>query len=243
LVLERPTDFDAMAIEPDTAIMYLNHERFLREARSNPVVLRELLSTAMNRLGLIMQTLARLGAPVRIDVPADLQRVIAENREHNLKLPQHVNNTRSAFVGHGRPVFRQDQPNDGNLYIVTEGMVEARIELPGYAGVALQFLPGDMFGFTRTGTHPKRAYTAMAAQDTRIMTFDQEYLFRLLQLNLDCFWTVFRTAVSQIILLDIAMHASVEAADQPDAPPAVRALVDELKGSLHGGPASGSGTP
>jgi CRP-like cAMP-binding protein len=229
LVLERPTDFDAIAVEDGTAIMFLNHDRFLKEARANPVILKELLATAMNRLGLVMQTLGKLNVPVRIEAPADLERVVAENRQRNLEIPRLVNNTRSAFVARGRSIFQQRQPNDGNLYLVTEGWIEARLDLDDYSGEALRFMPGDMFGFTRVATQPVRAYSANAGIDSRIMTFDQEYLLRLLQLNMDCFWTVFRSAVIQIILLDNALHHSVEQADTPQAPPELRVLITSLK--------------
>ena len=228
LVLDRPTDFDAIAAEVDTAIMYLSPERFLRESRSNPGIMRELLTTAMSRLGLISQTLVNLAMPVMIQVPTDLAPALAENQARNLAIPGLVNNTRSAYFGRGRAVFRQGQVYDGNLYLLTEGRIVATYETDHGSGEVMYFGPGDMFGFSRAETTPIRPYSVVATVDSRVMTFDQDFLLRLLQLNLDCFWSVFRTAVSQIVLLDYAMHDCARAALQADGLPHVQRLGQSL---------------
>lgn len=212
LILGRPLDIDAFAECDETVVLFMDFAKFLSFARSTPSMLKTLLTVSLDRISKVMQTGLELGVPVALHPDPAMVRVMQENRANNLKILAMVNNTRSAFVPHERCVFEQDDPNNGQIYLVTEGRISAIFAGKNETATVMAFFPGDIFGFSRPDTLPLRPFTTRADMgNARVMGFTEDMLVKVLSLDLDCFFSVFRTVATQIVLLDQALHQAQKA--------------------------------
>ena len=210
MLLNRNRSATAIADSPEVIIMFLNRERFLAETRNNYSLIRVLTSEAMERIEHVMQTLVRMRRPIRVQTDPTLQPIIRENRASNLCIPQLLNHTRNIFIGHDKPIFTQGQRNDGLVYLVTQGTIGAARNFDGNSQLMIQFEPGDFLGYSRVSSIPFREYSAVALNDTaRVINFDEELLFKLMRLDVNLFFGLFRTLLTHLVILDDTLRLAV----------------------------------
>ena len=203
MLLNRNRSATAIADSPEVIIMFLNRERFLAEARSNYLLIRVLAGEAIERIEHVIQTLVRMKRPIRIQLDPTLKAIIRENRASNLQIPRMLNHTRNIFIGHEKPIFTQGQRNDGLIYLATQGVIGVTRNFDGTAMELYQYEPGDFFGYSRPSNAPFREYTTAALNDTaRVVNFDEDLLFRLMRLDVNLFYGLFRTIITHLVILD-----------------------------------------
>jgi CRP-like cAMP-binding protein len=210
LLLNRTRTATAIADSAEVIIIFLNRDRFMAEAHNNYHLIRVMSAEAIERIERVIQTIIRLRRPVQIRIDPTLQPIIAENRASNLKIPQLLNHTRTIFIGHDKQVFAQGQRNDGLIYLVTEGVINAQRNFDGNQTDLYQFEAGDFLGYSRPSNAVFREYSAVAMHDTaRVINFDEELLFRLMRLDIELFFNLFRTILTHLLILDDSLRLAV----------------------------------
>lgn len=210
LLLNRTRSASAIADSPDVIILFLNRERFMAESRSNYHLLRILMGEAVERVEHVITSLVRLQRPIRVQVDPTLVPIMRENRASNLKVPQLLNHTRNIFIAHDQAVFTQGQRHDGLIYLVTQGCLGVMRQFEGQTLELFRFEPGDFFGYSRQNTTAYREYAAVARDESaRVINFDEELLFRLMRLDIDLFFMLFRSVLTHLIILDDTLRLTV----------------------------------
>ena len=216
MLLNRNRSATAIADSAEVIIMFLNRERFLAEARTNYGLIRVLVSEAVERIEHVIQTLVRMKRTIHIQIDPTLKPIIRENRVSNLQIPQLLNHTRHIFIGHDKSVYTQGQRNDGLIYLVTQGVVGAIRTFDGTPTELYQFEAGDFFGYSRPDSATFREFSAIALNDTaRVISFDEELLFRLMRLNINLFYGLFRTLISHLVILDDTLRLAAAQVHRP----------------------------
>lgn len=207
LVLARPRMASVEAASDGTIVLFIQADYFRTLASRNHAFLDMLIKHAISRIEFVMAALFRLKAAGPIPVDPSLQPIIAENRRQVMRLQDMLNHTRSAWIGVGKAVFHQGERNTDDVYLVVKGAIEAVHEIDGKAYPMHTFSEGDIFGYSRKSSTPVRRYSAFAVNDSaRIITFDDELVGKLLRMNQEAFYYVFRSMITQLVMLDDALR-------------------------------------
>jgi CRP-like cAMP-binding protein len=203
LMLQRPRSASVIATADNTVVLFVQAHTFKTLAFKNFLFLELLIKHTVARIDFVLSALGRQNLSQALTVDPSLEPLIQENRFQCLKLTELLNHARSTWAGVGKPIFRQGERCDNNLYIVMKGKVGAYREDHNQRQLLFQLNPGDIFGFSRKVPGSLQRYTAEAMDDAaRIITFDEELVGRLMRMNQDLFYYVFRTMIAQLLMLD-----------------------------------------
>lgn len=237
LVLSRPRVASVEALGDDTVVLFQSPAQFRQSVAGNQPFLELLVRQTVARVESVLSALARLDLRQPIAVDPSLDPMMAENRQHNLKLQDLVNHARTAWIGGDNPVFRQGERNDGQVYMVAKGVVDACRETEDGPVLLFRLQPGELFGYSRPAVLPHRKYTARAGGDSaRIISFDPELLERLLRMDHDCFYYFFRSVVCQMVVLDDALRIRGSAVECDEGEAIAQGIRDDIS-ALDAGPA------
>jgi CRP-like cAMP-binding protein len=215
LLLGRARTASAIADSDNVIIMFLNRERFMAESRSNYHLIHILTGEAVERIQHVIATLVRLQKTIRVQVDPTLLPLIRENRASNLKVPGLLSHSRGIHVGQEQAVFGQGQRNDGLIYLLTEGAVGAMRQFDAAPVELFRFLPGDFFGYSRMAGAVFREYTAQARDGAaKVISFNEEQLFKLMRLDNDLFYMLFRTLLTHLIILDDTLRLNAASGER-----------------------------
>jgi CRP-like cAMP-binding protein len=207
LVLNRPRMATVESNSDETIVLFMESSYFRNLASKNHQFLELLIRHTISRIEFVMNSLFRQNSTTPIQVEPSLHTIITENRRQVLKLQDLLNHTRSAWIGHGKSVFHQGDKNSNDIYLVVKGSIRAVREFEGTQVNMFLFQEGDIFGYSRLNSTPVRRYSAIAESDSaRIITFDDELVGRLLRMNQDLFYFVFRSMITQLVILDDALR-------------------------------------
>ena len=203
LVLARPRMATVEAETPETTVLFQSPAQFRANIANNYPFLEMLVRHTIQRVEHVIGALARLDARQELSIDPSLCAKIIENRRHNLLLQEMLNHTRSTWVGKDNPVFRQDDRNDGQIYLVVKGRIGVYRDFDKQHQKLLTLEEGDMFGYSRKETASFRKYSARTEEDSaRVISFDIELMERLLRMSQEQFYYFFRSIVTQLVILD-----------------------------------------
>jgi CRP-like cAMP-binding protein len=233
LLLGRTRTASAIADSDDAIIMFLNRERFLAESRSNYHLIHILTGEAVERIQHVIATLVRLQRTIRVQVDPTLLPLMQENRASNLKIPGLLSHTRGIFIGNGQMVFSQGQRNDGQIYLITEGGIGAMRQFDADPVELFRFRPGDFFGYSRMAGAVFREYSAQARDGSaKVISFDEDLLFKLMRLDNELFFMLFRSLLTHLIILDDTLRLNAVSGDRA---PGTAATQDTIARALSEG--------
>ena len=207
LVLARPRSASIEAAADDTVVMFLSPANFRANIATNFSFLDMLMDHTVTRVEYVIAALSRLNFEQPLIVDPSLVAVIAENRRQNLMLQDMLNHTRSAWIGPDNPAFAQGDRNDQQSYLVVKGQISIFRSFEKRRFKLFTLSEGDIFGFTPRESPPFRKYDARAVGDSaRIISFDSDLMEKLMRLNQERFYYVFRSIVTQLVVLDDALR-------------------------------------
>jgi len=217
LLLQRPRIASVKADSDDCVVIFIGAKNFQLLASSNYQFLEMLTGEAIHRIEGVLATLARLRVKNPLAVDPSLIPIIQENRVKCLQLQQMLNNTRASWIGNDKPLFSQGDKNDGLTHLVVQGAIRLTrsYEDTEYEMTTMQ--PGDLLGYSKSTTSPIRRYSAVpVGESARVISFDDDLLFRILRLNQELFFYVFRTIITTMVMLDDSLR--IEAVKLSTAP-------------------------
>lgn len=203
LVLARPRMATVEAEVADTTVLFQSPAQFRANITHNYPFLEMLMRHTIQRVEHVIAALARLDVRRELLVDPSLCAKIIENRRHNLLLQDMLNHTRSTWIGTDKPLFRQDDRNDGQIYLVVKGRIGMYRERDKQQVKLLILEEGDMFGYSRKESSTFRKYSARTEDDSaRVISFDIELIEKILRMSQESFYYFFRSIVTQLVILD-----------------------------------------
>ncbi len=207
LVLDRPRLASVVASMDGTTVAFIKEQQFLALIEKSFGFLDQLSDCAIQRIEKVLSLLVRFAIDRPLIVDPQLVPIILENRKKCLRIPEMLNHSRSILIGSGKPVFSQGDRNDGQSYIVIEGSIKVGLKSSDQDLTLFEFGPGDFFGYSRIVDSPYRKYSALAqGENARLVGLDQELLAKVQRFDAGTHYSLFRTMITQLVLLDDALR-------------------------------------
>jgi len=216
LLLQRPRIATVRAASDDTVAIFLSPESFTREANRNTSFLEHLTNEAVIRIDNVLAALFRLKSKTELIVDPSLKPIIEENRKRCSVIHDLINNTRALWVGHDKPLFSQGEHNNGTAFLVVQGSIVWQRRYDDETVKIHTVEPGDIFGLPAPQNSPFRRYTTLPlGESARVVAFGQGLLGRVLRANQDTFFYVFRSLITQVVILDDSLRLAAAKVTTP----------------------------
>jgi CRP-like cAMP-binding protein len=212
LVLGIPRTASVVADAPEVKIVAIDQQVFRNLALKNFKFMQGLYITALQRSSRLLSHLFSAGMSEVLRVPQDLTGPIESVRDRILQITKKLNNIRSSYITPHRDLFKENQNEDGNLFIVLEGIMHFSHRTDsGKKTSFTTFLPGDIFGTGGLIGERKRFTTASAGDKLcRVLMLDYNLFFQIMRWDGQLFYDVFCHQVIMLLTLQKAYEAAKE---------------------------------
>jgi CRP-like cAMP-binding protein len=208
-LLDSPNSINAKAIKEDTRVLYLDRQTFYEYAKEDPGFLSGLLRGIIDQ---IQKTPPELIRPpekmIQLDeiLGSHSESEIEKIRIKNLNIVNYLNNKRNRMVLPGEYVFKEDELDDSDIYLLMQGTITQYIfkneeEIP-----VIQITPGSLFGFLKNKNNQGHVLRAKADSSTaKLVGLDTDLLVKISKMDPDLAYSILQSAIITSTIIELTM--------------------------------------
>jgi CRP-like cAMP-binding protein len=208
-LLNTPNSINAKAIEDETRVLYLDRKTFYEYTQEDPGFLSGILKGIIEQIQNTPPELIR--APdkmIQLDeiLGAHSEEEIDKIRQKNLGIVNYLNNKRNRLVLPGEYVFREDEIDDSDIFLIMQGSITQYLFKNNEEIPIIQIFPGSLFGFLKNKNNQSHILRAKAGSSTaKLVGLDTDLLLKISKLDPDLAYSVLQSAIITSTIIELTM--------------------------------------